>query len=93
MIGICWSARLKDLTLLAIRFTTYDVIVFRLYEELEQFFFKESVSYVHGNIFSMWIEQMWIQDDYAISIWNVESYTLDNPNIIRIHINEHHPNV
>ena len=33
------------------------------------------------------MKQMWIQDNYVISIWNGEFYSLDNLKTIHIHTN------
>lgn len=51
-------------------------------------------SWTHANKnLSLYVEQMWIQDDYTFSIQNVEFYHLGNSNTIHNHTNRPNPNV
>ena len=77
--------------LIARSFTTYDLVVFRLFKDLSiDFFFMSFVYNVYSNLC---VKQMWVQDNYSISIWIAEFYSLENLNIFHIHTNGSHLNV
>lgn len=66
-------------------FITYNIIVFKL--SWVFCFIFPFMGFVYGNSsFTLWVEQVWVQDNYAILIKNVEFYFLDNPKTIYINI-------